>query len=67
MRKAFRIVIAAACVVLAVFAVVTWMEKSGTPEPALTEPGQSSAETTEPEGFRKRTVIDNEICQIILT
>ena len=67
MRKAFRIVIAAACVVLAVFAVVTWMEKSGTPEPALTEPGQSSTETAEPEGFRKRTVIDNEICQIILT
>ena len=67
MRKAFRIVIAAACVVLAVFAVVTWMEKSRTPEPALIEPGQSSTETAEPEEFRKRTVIDNEICQIILT
>ena len=67
MRKAFRIVIAAACVVLVAFAVASWMEKHHPAQPTTTEPGQSSTETTEPEGFQRRTVIDNETCQLVLT
>ena len=66
MRKAFRIVIAAACVVLVAFAVATWMAKHRPAQPASPVSGQSGAATTEPQGFRERTVIDNEIFRLVL-
>ncbi len=66
MRKAFRIVIAAACVVLVAFAVATWMAKHRPAQPASAVSGQSGAVTTEPQGFRERTVIDNEIFRLVL-
>lgn len=66
MRKAFRIVIAAACVVLVAFAVATWMAKHRPAQPASPVSGQSGAVTTEPQGFRERTVIDNEIFRLVL-